>query len=221
MDWKKITNHLYQNIKPIDGRIQSRIQDSSNTGIQFSNIYIEFDMNEFMYEDPFYGEKNSTDVEMFMELEDFLSYYRIKEINELENKYFENKDYILNGFFSNSINIIPKYLKFGKINGDRIEFEMNYSITNSDSYPMMNGTYEEHMVPSGTIKLTLKICELILLSKNETGLKKLIKKLNPDIYDLQSIRSRGVKSEYRTYEEYEIGYKDIRAKGNSKKWWKF
>ncbi|HMG14553.1 MAG TPA: hypothetical protein VK590_03835 [Saprospiraceae bacterium] len=221
MNWKKITNHLYQNIKPIDGRIQTRIDDSNNTGIQFSNFYIEFDMNEFMYEDPFYGEQASADVGMFMELIDFSTYYKIKEINELENKYFENKDYILNGFFSNSINIIPKYLKFGEINDDRIEFEMNYSITNSDSYAMMNGTYDEHMIPSGTIKLTLKICELVLLAKNETDLKKLTEKLNPDIYDLQSIRSRRVKSEYRTYEEYEIRYKDKRAKGNSKKWWKF
>lgn len=210
MDWKKITNHLYKNIKPIDGRIQSCINDFYCSGIQFSEFWIEFDMNEFDYVDPFYGESKSTDpFNMFVDLLNVASQYNIKEIKEFEKLTFENSENGFYGAFSNSLHIVPKFLKFGEIKGDRIEFEMSYSLTNSDSYGMMNGTNEEHMKSSGIIKIPLKICELILRTQNKTSLKNLISNLNPNIYDLESIKCIRESTEDSPSEDYIICYKNI------------
>jgi hypothetical protein len=214
MDWKKITNHLYENIKPIDGRIHSYINDSYNSGIQFSDFWIEFDMNEFNYVDPFYGESKSTDpFNMNVDLLNVASQYNIQEINEFEKLTFENSENGFYGAFSNSLHVVPKFLKFGEIKGDRIEFEMSYSLTNSDSYGMMNGTLEEHMKLSGTIKIPLKICELIVRTHNKTNLRNIISNLNSNIYDLESIKCIRESNEYEPEEDHIICYKNIMPLG--------
>lgn len=231
MNWKTVTTHLYKNIAPIGGKVYSTVNDSYRPGIQFSGLGVEFDMNDFIYEDPFYGEQKSTaPFKMNFDLLEISNQFQIKEIKHLEGLVYKNVRYKRLGAFSNSLDVIPRNLKFGKIAGDQIDFEMSYTLTNSDSYGMMDGTLEEHLKASGNITLPLTIGNLQLNVQKEDGLKKLLSGLNPNIYDLKSVKCTQKPSNASKRSKFEIQYKDIKGKEQknpfhedlqSKKWWQF
>jgi hypothetical protein len=218
MDWKKTTDFLYKKINPKEGRICSMVNDSYNIGIQFSNFWIEFDTGGFLYVDPFYEEIKSE--YMDIDLVTVADQYNIGEIQEFENREFSNSENQFNGCFSGSIDIIPRLLKFGEIKSNKIGFEMEYSLTNSDSYGMMDGTKEEHLQHSGKLNIDLLICDLSLIEQKDNGLEGLLKKLNPNIYDLKSIECTRQRTEDIQRNEYKIKYKNIKGAKVKKPWWK-
>ena len=72
--WQEITGNLYRQIKPTGGKIYSRYSNSLNKRNIIDEAWVEFEMNEFKYIDPFYGEQNSTsNFRMNFSLSDFLA----------------------------------------------------------------------------------------------------------------------------------------------------
>ena len=168
-DWRKITNHLYKNISPLRGDLSGRIVEDYILGQKkIQTIWIEFDMNEFMYMDPFYGEQLSTSpFRMVVRPLDSKKERPIHSIQDLENMVIEESRSYIKGAFSNSLHFTAPIIKFGKITGNQISFEMEYCLTNSDSYGMMTGTIEDHVTSFGQIKVDLEINEILLLKNQE------------------------------------------------------
>jgi len=217
MDWRETTNILYSKIKPVSGTIHSMINELCKTDLQFSSFWISFDTGGFEYYDPFY--EDITSEAMDVDLIRVAKQYNLWEIRDLENRHFENTENTFSGFFSNSLDIVPKHLKFGNIKSNRIEFEMEYSLTNSDSYGMMNGTKEEHLRNSGHLKIELTIADLVLFGRKENGRLSLVKNLSSSIYDIESMELASNRSNDSRLIEYTIKYKNIKGGTNKKKWW--
>lgn len=188
-DWKEIVTDLYDKISPISGTINSRIDNSFVSKRKLDNVWVEFEMNDFMYEDPFYGEQKSTDpFKMNFSLWDFLGSKNIKTIFDIEDLelQLDKKDFI--GSFSNSLDFSVPYLKFGKIDKNQVPLEMEYILSNSDSYGMMTGTADDHIALSGRIALKLEIEELLLLVRKGDDPATITKYLDNNIYNVNELR---------------------------------
>lgn len=190
MDWKNTVQDLYQKINPVEGFVCSIATEDSLRNHRFSNFWIEFEMNEFTYEDPFYGEQSSKDpFNMQFDLFEFENLYNINDIHQLQNLELKNDPTRIVGGFSNSLHFTVPNLKFGAIIGNKIEFEMNYSLTNGDSYGEMTGTIDDHIQISGKIKMKLTIKELIVHNYNNTPLAELLNLLNSEVYDIENLEA--------------------------------
>jgi len=222
-DWKKITSHLYKNISPIKGELSSQIEGDFIYKYKINSIWIEFDMNEFIYLDPFYGEQESTSP-FRMYVNPFQSDNRkgITYIQELENMTIEDSRINIKGAFSNSLHFSAPIIKFGEIDGDKIQFEMDYCLTNSASYAMMNGTIEDHSKSSGKIKIDLKINDMLILVSKKKNVKDILKHMNSKIYDMESLKeATDTNISYRDYDQFRISYKNLKHGINQKKpWWR-
>jgi len=222
MDWKKITGDLYKKIAPIRGNLYSQIESDFIRKQKINSVWIKFDMNEFIYEDPFYGESKSTSSEVSLSP---LEEIEITHIQELENRIIKDSRTNLKGFFSNSLNFSAPIIKFGEITGDHIEFEMEYCLTNSDSYGMMTGTIDDHIKSSGVIKTNLKIHDMLVLvsKRNEKhDIKRILNSMNPNIYDLNSAKiATDTNVSYDSYSQYRVPYKALKHDlKNKRPWWK-
>ncbi|MCP4521139.1 MAG: hypothetical protein GY827_05555 [Cytophagales bacterium] len=207
--WQDITPHLYQNIKPISGRLSIRIDRDYIYQKKLANIWVEFDMNEFDYLDPFYGEQKSTDpFKMNLNIWDILGDITITSIRDLENLVLKDTSNELIGSFSNSLLFSVPYLKFGKIENEQISFEMEYVLTNSYSYAFMEGTFEEHASQLGKLTVVLDIKHLLLLIRKEQFHQTVTDYLNKKDYKIEEIHEvtdNGIS--YRDYNQYYIPYR--------------
>lgn len=217
--WEDITQHLYDNIKPISGRLISLVDRGVKNKGKVENIWIEFEMNEFMYEDPFYGYQSSTSMfKMNIELWTYIERLRLKSIFELENLiiFCDKKDRI--GAFSNSLNMTVPKIKFGKIQDYSLPVIVEYCMTNSDSYGMMTGTIDDHITCSGLFQVTLEIEDLILLLPKNIDPSDYSKYLDKNIYNSGNIRiSEDLNHDHNQSIYYRIPYSSQRRK----QWWKF
>jgi len=232
MDWKKITDDLYEKISPINGVLNSQIDSSFIREQRINSLWIEFDMNDFMYEDPFYGEQKSTaPFRMNVNPLDGENIFKIKHIQDLEGLLIEDSRTNLKGAFSNSLHFSAPVIKFGKIEGNKIEFEMEYCLTNSDSYGMMTGSLEDHIKSSGRIKIDLTIHDMLILVNKGRNVQNILNSMNPNIYDLKSAKeATDTNITYRNYNQYRVPYKELKynkskkelKNSNTKKkpWWK-
>jgi len=208
--WQEITSELYHLIKPTGGKIYSRYSNSLNKRYIVDEAWIEFDMNEFKYIDPFYGEQNSTsNFKMNFNLSDFLSDLKLESILQIENYTFigEKDDNL--GSFSNSIHFTIPKMEFGKFyeKDKSIEFEMTYSLTNSESYPFMNGTIKEHVQLSGQIRTKLIFKDLLVTIHKNTNLKDVLANISPKYYDLKNIyEDTDLNSSKSDYSSFYIPY---------------
>jgi hypothetical protein len=223
MNWENTVQDLYQKINPDEGFVCSIANEDSLRNHRFSNFWVEFDMNEFMYEDPFYGEQSSkAPFNMFFELFEFENLYNIKEIHQLQNLELKNDSKRRIGCFSNSLHFTIPNIKFGAIEGNKIEFEMKYCLTNSDSYGGMTGNLDDHIQISGIIKMKLTIRELIVHNYNHKPLAELLNLLNPEIYNIENAQiATDTNTIMKDRTQYRIPYKNIvplieESKG---KWW--
>ena len=119
---EQITCDLYSKIKPIGGRLFSQINSTYSYKKRLGKVWIEFDMNEFDYLDPFYGEQKSTaPFKTEISLWEYIEPLNIDNIFNLENLVLncEAKDRI--GAFSNSLHFTVPILKFGRINNNQID----------------------------------------------------------------------------------------------------
>ena len=223
MDWKEITDDLYKKISPLRGDLNSQIESDFIRRQRINSIWIEFDMNEFIYEDPFYGEQASTaPFRMYVNPLEGENEIEITHIQELENTTIKDSRTYIKGAFSNSLHFSAPLIKFGEINGDNIKFEMEYCITNSDSYGMMTGTIDDHAKSSGKIEVDLKIHDMLVLESKRYNVKRILNSMNPNIYDLKSVKlatDTGVS--YRDYNQYRVPYKELKFDLTKKRpWWK-
>ncbi len=184
-NWKEITEDLYEKIAPLRGEIYSRINEHFDRNKKITDAWVEFDMNDFIYNDPFYGEQKSTaPFRMNFGLWNILEGNNYESILQIENQTFYGDKEDKFGSFSNSLHFTIPKMKFGKLNNDKtIDFEMEYSLTNSDSYAMMNGTIKDHIQRSGKINTVLKLKDLIIDKPNSRSIDKVLNCLNPKYYD--------------------------------------
>lgn len=147
-------------------------------------------MDDFMYQDPFYGDQKSTaPFRMYVNPLEGESGIQITHVQELENKEIIDSRIYLKGAFSNSLHFSAPLISFGKIKENyKIEFEMEYCLTNSDSYGMMTGTIDDHSQSSGKIKLDLEIRDMLILVRKGRSVNEVLNSMNPYIYDLKAVR---------------------------------
>lgn len=222
MDWKKITSHLYENINPIKGELHIRVDEWTAKKKCFSNLYIEFDMNEFIYEDPLYGEQSSkSSFNRLVELMEIPFFESVEQIHHLQNLEISHDPKARIGCFSNSLHFTVPKLKFGKIENMEIELEMEYSLTNSDSYPSMDGSIDDHLQSSGTISQKIKIKELLFTQLNNRPISNILNHLDPTIYDIEKVhKNLNSRASRKDRTQYVVPYKNIIPKPK-KKWWQF
>lgn len=229
-NWQDITEELYKKINPLSGEIFSRIDERFDRKKKITDAWVEFDMNEFIYNDPFYGEQKSTaPFRMNFGLWGFLEDLNWDSILQIENQIFCGEKEDKFGSFSNSLHFTIPEMKFGKVNKDKtIEFEMEYSITNSESYAMMKGTIKDHIQKSGHIKTVLKIKDLVIDKPNSKNVDKVLNNLNPKYYDTSRMyKATDLNWSRPDYITYYIPYtdemksiKDSMNKEIDKPWWK-
>lgn len=224
MDWKEITPHLYNNIKPTKGYLSSVVDESSVRKKRFSNLWIEFEMNAFMYEDPFYGEQKSTaPFNMEINLIDLPKIYELGAIHKLQGFEIHNDPKSVIGAFSNSLHLTVPLMKFGQIQNQTIPVDIEYCLTNSYSYGMMSGTIDDHLTLTGNIKQDLHIKNLIVINSNNRPLKPILKQLDKDIYDIKNVEeATDTLVSYPDRTQYYVKYKNIDPRlRKKKKWWYF
>lgn len=204
MDWKIVTENLYSKISPKTGEISHYIGSDIISRKYIEGISIEFDVDEFIYTDPFYGEiKSTSNFKMNIQFDGNFEEFRIKSIGDLENKELKFSETFPIGSFSNSIHFTVLDCKFGSIRADAIAISFNYILTNSDSYPMMTGTYEEHSTKHGRIESLLKFNPVrIHTRRTNNQLNEIIKELNPKHYELSKCQEeiyQGANQDYQYY----------------------
>lgn len=155
MDWKEIVIPLYEKIKPIGGSLSYGVSSVTDS---IKWVSIGFQLENFRYLDPFYGEQEEKDkFEMGFEFYDVEKKFKFLNITEIENKEYNFSIDDAGGMFSNSLAFLVPYCKFGTIKDGKIEFTMEYILTNSDSYGMMSGSVTEHSTIRGNLNVMLEI----------------------------------------------------------------
>jgi len=222
-NWKEITSDLYDKINPVGGFIYSQIDQSFVSRKTIENIGLEFQMNEFNYLDPFYGEQKSTaPFNMSIELWDYMAPLKLKSIFEIENLIINGKIDDRIGSFSNSLHFTVPRIKFGKIENLKIEVEVNYCLTNSDSYGMMNGSLNEHVTKNGSFKTLLEINELNIIVPKHRNPMDLVKELDPKFYNWKMVKLvENPKGRSKNHKRYFVPYFMGNSNIGGKKWWKF
>jgi len=205
MNWQKLCKYLYENINPQTGTLHSYANNQYH-GKQFINFYLEFDMNEFIYEDPFYGEQSSTSMfKTNFELMEITKRSLISDVDEFRNlniKFEEKRKF---GSYSNSLHLVPHEMDFNMIQSNKLNTSIIYSIVNSDSYGMMDGSFEEHITMSGTINSQIQIEKLVVNCRDNNELQNMLNQLNADIYDINSIE---LFQETEYSNSYKVNYKN-------------
>jgi len=187
-NWKEITSDLYSKISPTGGNLYSLIDGDFRWTKKITNIWIDFQMNDFIYNDPFYGEQSSTaPFNMTLNIENYTSPLNLSSIYELQGRTIKGKKEHRIGQFSNSLHFTAPEITFGKIKNLEIEVQLKYSLTNSDSYGMMSGSISDHIQNTGTIKTKLKVKELLVVCPTHVDLAELVMPLDSKIYDLKKI----------------------------------
>jgi len=187
--WEEITQDLYSKISPTGGKLCSKISNGYKTRNWIDNIWVEIYMNEFAYNDPFYGEiQSKSNFTTFFNLSDLVTELKFESILDIQNLEFDGEGDYLNGGFSNSLNLLVTKLKFGEIKDWKINMKINYSLANSESYGYMTGTVKDHLTKSGKIETKLDVRELELVCLNEKDPYEDAKYLNWRIYNPEKLR---------------------------------
>lgn len=92
----------------------------------------------------------------------YFDFIKISSIKDLFcSEHFEKKN-ISFGAFSNSIYFTIPRMKFGQVLNKKLDFEMDFVLTNSDSYGHMTGEFEEHASLKSSRSTKLLIDDLCL-----------------------------------------------------------
>jgi len=186
-DYKEILEPLIPKMNFEGGRLTHRISKNVLGTVIIDSIWVEFKMKSFKYFDPFYEESESNgNFNTFFETTNYDQRIVVDNILQLENKYYDFKANSMIGSFSNFLDLKIEYCKFGVIENGKIEFEMKYYLTNSDSYGMMIGSEDEHAKYNKTIKTKLKFEDLIVQTHKTIQEESLDNFLDPNIYDLRT-----------------------------------
>ncbi|MFT4762513.1 MAG: hypothetical protein ACI9XO_003202 [Paraglaciecola sp.] len=209
MKWKKILPELYQKIRVKGGRVEHQLTNNRGIEHQIEEIIIYFEIEDFEYEDPFYGIQNACgNFEMEVDLLFCLEEFEINSIFELEDRNFIFPTENLIGSFSNSIHFSVINCQFGKIKDGKIDFEMIYILTNGDSYSFMDGTFKDHATINGKIKTKLILNSLIVAVSKMKNASGIFNRINKADYRIDEMKEApGLDFHYDRYDVYEIPIK--------------
>lgn len=210
MIWKEITPELYQKIKPITGELWHSISRDFKNKKFIENIWIELEIENFKYVDPFYGEiESNSNFKMNIQFDGNHRDFQIQSIKDLENLEIKFPEGQLVGAFSNSLHFTVPVCKFGTFEKDRVDFKMKYVLTNSESYVMMSGSYDEHKTINGELKTNLLIKNLLVNVITPNGnLDEITKELNRQIYEIENVKlANGLNWTSYNYDIFEVPIK--------------
>lgn len=187
--WEEITTDLYSKIRPTGGTVYSQVDAGFISTRKLGNIWLEFDINEFEYTDPFYGvQKSTAPFKMQVNLWDYITPLQITSIRQLGNLELkcDPKDKI--GAFSNSLHFVIHHLKFGPVEQDSIGLYYEYSLTNSESYGYMTGTIDDHITKRGVVEVKMNIKEMLVIATDINQATAIAAHLDGDVYDVKAVR---------------------------------
>ena len=166
-DWRIILPEIYSKFKPESGKIGHTIESDNPNKI--TQISIQLETNEFEYTDPFYGKINANKhLHEFVNIDCNIVNIELQSIKELQSKSIKPNLGQITGWFSNSLEVVVKEVKFGKINiNNELGCYLKYFLTQSDSYPLLQGEIEDHMKFENDLEINLKIENLLFLDKRE------------------------------------------------------
>jgi hypothetical protein len=208
-NWEDITSDLYAKIKPIKGRVFSQVGYYFISKKKLCNIWLEFDMNEFEYVDPFYGlQKSTAPFNMQISLWDYIEPLNITNIKQLANLQLRCSPKHRIGAFSNSLHFTIPILKFGVLEKGTIDLYFEYSLTNSDSYGYMTGNIDDHLTKKGAIQMKISIEELQILATNLEQALDIAGKLDAEVYKINEVReATDLNWSSPNYKGYYVAYK--------------
>jgi hypothetical protein len=183
--WQTVTSHLYANLQPNGAVLRQGFCFNRHGQPEHPYLYVEFEKNEFDYEDPFYGHQSSLSMfEMTIDLQSDTCFRDISHPSQLANQTFSPASSNRIGVFSNSLDISVHQVTFGHLDAkDRqIPLRLEYSFTNSDSYGMMNGTLADHRQTCGLIETTIQIEHPVVKAKKEADILIAIRQLDARLY---------------------------------------
>ena len=192
MNWKEVVADLYKKIKPVKADLIYQIDSSFIRDRRIAHMWIEFEMNDFNYVDPFYCEQNSKKMfRMNVSLSQQINELNVTSIYGLENLSIKKNEKNLIGVFSNSLHFSVPEIHFGSLQENKMNLEMEYVLTNSPSHGNMTGTFKEHAQLSCKINTILNIKALIIITDKRENVQEIAAYLDPNFYDIQNIRSAG------------------------------
>ena len=205
-DHKKILCEINSKFNPIRGKLDHTIESDKPNVVK--RIRIEIETDEFIYTDPFYGKiKANKFLHEFVNIEFEQIETRIKSIHNIQELVINPKSKQIPGWFSNSLDVEVREVKFGVINtNNEIKCTIKYFLTKSDSYPFLSGEREEHMKFANQIDVTLSINNLLFLDKRKLKIKPLKSFIDGSVYQLESKKNKKLVTceEWHEYIEVEL-----------------
>jgi hypothetical protein len=160
MDYRSTLNDIYRILKPIHGQLEYRRPLSGAVTETLPYIAITYRLQDSPYVDPFYHEIELKNSELYFESEPPTCHLPVCDIAELAGKSFEFEGDEWVGYFSNSLDAALLSLEFGALQDGAIACTSTFSLTNSPSYGMMDGTLEDHLTLQATFAMTLSVVEI-------------------------------------------------------------
>lgn len=207
---------IYSKFKPESGKIIHTME--SDNPHKVVRIGIEIDPNGFDYTDPFYGKVTANNtLNEFVNIECNSINLELRSIFELQSRVVKPNPGQVTGWFSNSLQVVVKEIKFGLINpNNELNCSLKYFLTKSDSYPQLLGKIEDHMKLEHDLEVDLKINNLLFLDKRENKDESLGKYIDKSVYQLENVKKTNLWTQKDWYEYLEIGVKKIEKGTNWK-----
>lgn len=181
-DWKEVVQPLYQKIKPEKGILYNKFFNPIKECKSVGSLWIVLQLNDFTFFEPFYeNDENSKKYEIEILLDLFI---KIDTIKDLENREFYYKKEEQVGHFA-SFGITVPYCKFGKIENNMIDFEMEYILTNGPECGSIDGSIKEHIELSGRLNLPVTIISLIQILQSESQIDVNNYYFNKEVYKIK------------------------------------
>jgi len=207
-NWKSILSSIINKMEFLRGRISHRITKRRFSKPEIDSFIVDFQTLDFEYYDPFYGDSNSVgNFNIFFETVPYQKRIVLDNILQIENEFYDFRDNPMIGCFSNSVDLKILYCKFGNIEGSKIEFEMKFYLTNSDSYAMLDGTEKEHSTLHKTVNIDLTFEDLIVQTSKSNEEKPVRNFLDQSIYDVDLIQKHDEINWSRDVKYYKIPFK--------------
>ncbi len=207
-DYNSIIPPILSKLNPSLGLIRHHVNYTNPIESLVEYIQIEVTQESFEYEDPFYGIIMSLNpIEFFIQLWTEYEDIKVKTWKDFENlSIIDFKECV--GCFSNSIDIVPMSLKMGKFLNHNIDCQIEFYLSNSESYACMTGERKDHSQFISNVNLRLELEPMELLIDNSIKSKEVIKELSTD-YEVENM----LKIDKHTWKEDEEIYQ-VKLKNN-------
>jgi hypothetical protein len=190
---ERILKPILETFLPKTGKLNHVIHSDRSKGKAIHSFYISLETFNYNYFDPFYGEIEANNpIDEFINVDCDLANIQLSTWKDIEYLNLNGNEGV-NGYFSNSLEVVPLNIEFGSIDEKmQIDLSAKYYLTNTDSYPAMKGSKEEHSKYVGKVQVKLQIEPLLFLDKRKIKILPLRKIINSNFYDEKSIREENL-----------------------------